>query len=273
MTQPDPNTFDDPATWLPLDGLAPGFDAYRAPDSPDLAGRDIAVRHADGGVLRYRFADAQRLTLTREAAGAEPMTSEHRYEAVEVADGLYTVQALVGGAIGADDRTAHTAFLDLSASRALAVDTTVGHPGAGPACTQVFSPGVLDGAEPSGVESAPTGELIGRRVLWRYSEQHAYEHTYLTSHWYTWQCLAGPERGLADTDACSMYRLRPGLVVFTWREKVVPCAAVTVADHVGMRSHGMLFGLGSEGTSVQFTFGAHGRLLSMTNYPDDVAPA
>jgi hypothetical protein len=42
-------------------------------------------------------------------------------------------------------------------------------------------------------------------------------------HWYSWQCLAGPERGLADTDEVSVWELRPGIYVFAWRKKVVPC--------------------------------------------------
>ncbi|WP_310971600.1 MULTISPECIES: MoaF C-terminal domain-containing protein [unclassified Amycolatopsis] len=64
-----------------------------------------------------------------------------------------------------------------------------------------------------------------------YSEEHAYEHVDRSPPWYTWQCLAGPAHCLADTDENTVYQLRPGIYVFTWREKVIPCAAVTVADH------------------------------------------
>jgi hypothetical protein len=119
--------------------------------------------------------------------------------------------------------------------------------------------------------------LIGRRVMWVYSEQHAYEHVYLSPQWYTWQRLAGPERGLADTDENSVWQLRPGIYVFTWREKVIPCASVTVADHRdarAIRSHGYLFGLDEAGVDpVHFTFGAFGRLISTTVHPDRYDPA
>ncbi|MHA6804546.1 MoaF C-terminal domain-containing protein [Salinifilum ghardaiensis] len=91
------------------------------------------------------------------------------------------------------------------------------------------------------------------------------------------ECLAGPEKGLADTDEHTSYEIRPGIDLFAWREKVVPCASVTVADHHHphrMRSHGALFGLDETGTlPVQFTFGAYGRLLSNTVHPHDVDPA
>lgn len=94
---------------------------------------------------------------------------------------------------------------------------------------QVFVPGRIDGIEASGPAPAPTSALLGRRVLWVYSTEHAYEHVYLTPTWYSWHCLAGPERGLADTDENTAYEVRPGIYVFAWREKVIPCASVTIA--------------------------------------------
>jgi hypothetical protein len=125
----------------------------------------------------------------------------------------------------------------------------------------------------TGPAPRPSLDLVGRRALWVYSEAHAYEHLYLSRHWYTWQCLAGPERALADTDACTTYRLRPGIYMFGWREKVIPCAAVTVADHDSMRSHGALFGLDAEGTGTgHFTFGAFRRLLGATVHPEQYDP-
>jgi hypothetical protein len=58
---------------------------------------------------------------------------------------------------------------------------------------------------------------------------------------------------------------------------VIPCAAVTIADHRNaraLRSHGVLFGLDGSGTTpTHFTFGAHGRLLSTTVHPEERDPA
>ena len=100
-------------------------------------------------------------------------------------------------------------------------------------------------------------------MLWVYSSEHAYEHVYLSPHWYTWQCLAGPEQGLADTDENTVWRVRPGIYVFTWREKVIPCGSVTIADHrdpESLRAHGVLFGERESGSPIPLHFGAHGRL-------------
>ncbi|SFW83267.1 MoaF C-terminal domain-containing protein [Amycolatopsis australiensis] len=247
-------TLSDTSTWLPLDGLAPGFDANKAPAVGDLHGRSF-VLHDDG-------AGPDRSTGADIAAG----------ETFRVDDDLYYVQVPPP----ADSREAVSLFLDLRDGRALVVTTTIGDHGT-PRVTQRFRPATIGGLAVRGEPMAPSTALIGRRVLWVYSPEHAYEHVYLSPHWYTWQCLAGPERGLADTDENTVYRIRPGIHVFAWREKVIPCASVTVADHRdarSLRSHGVLFGLDATGErTVHFTFGAHGRLLGTTVHPDGFDPA
>ncbi|MGW5721267.1 MoaF C-terminal domain-containing protein [Amycolatopsis sp. NPDC003865] len=241
-------TLSDTSTWLPLDGLAPGFDANKAPAVDDLRGREFVLRDDDGPVFTW------------PGSG----------ETFLVDDDLYYVQ------IQPAEREAVSLFLDLRDGRALVVTTTIGDHGT-PRVTQQFRPATIDGHEVRGEAMAPSTALIGRRVLWVYSAEHAYEHVYLSPHWYTWQCLAGPERGLADTDENTVYRVRPGIHVFTWREKVIPCASVTVADHRdarNLRSHGVLFGLDATGERpTHFTFGAHGRLLSTTVHPGPYDPA
>lgn len=259
---------DDTATWLPLDGLAPGFDTNKPPRSTALAGRDLTVAFADGTRVRHVFADERQLAWEFiDGSGGAGTTDS--YEAFEVAAELYYVQFR-----HLDRPVAVSLVLDLAAGRALGVITTIGPVTPDrPACEQRFLPGTFDGLRPSGPPPAPSSELIGRRALWVYSSQHAYEHIYLSGQRYTWQCLGGPERGLSDTDACTTYLIRPGIYVFGWRERVVPCAAVTVADHIVMRSYGMLFGLDeSARDTTYFTFGAYGRLLGVTVYPDGYEP-
>ncbi|MEU5697207.1 molybdenum cofactor biosynthesis F family protein [Actinosynnema sp. NPDC020468] len=255
-------TLSDTSSWLPLDGLAPGFDANKAPAVADLTGREFALDGPDGTVLTAKFTDA----------GVETEHGVDQAETFLVDDDLYYTQ--FHPASRPDE--AVSLFLDLRAGRALVVTTTIGEEGT-PRVTQRFTAATLRDAAVSGDEPAPTRALIGRRAMWVYSTEHAYEHVYLSPHWYTWQCLAGPEKGLADTDENSVWQLRPGIYVFTWREKVIPCAAVTVADHrdvTALRSHGVLFGLDESGEKqTHFTFGAHGRLLSATVHPEEYDPA
>lgn len=256
-------TLSDTSSWLPLDGLAPGFDANKAAVVDDLHGRAF-VLHDDGG------APDRAVRFTGEHVEWDGATDA--CETFLVDDDLYYVQFHPA----ANPRTAVSLVLDLRDGRALVITTRIGDSGT-PRVTQQFQPATIDGITVRGQAMAPSTSLIGRRAMWVYSEDHAYEHVYLSPHWYTWQCLAGPERGLADTDENSVYRVRGGIYVFTWREKVIPCASVTIADHRdarALRSHGVLFGLDATGEQpTHFTFGANGRLLSTTVHPDELDPA
>jgi len=266
----------DTSTWLPLDGLAPGFDANKAPLSHALDGRTFTVVDDRGTRIAHTFGEGS-VSWVYEPGASDPTTPAAQTDACEVFevdDDLFYAQFH-------HDYLPHEAvslFLDLRSGHALAVISDIGAAAPGrTAVQQIFAPGRIEELDQTGAAPAPTTELIGRRALWVYSSEHAYEHVYLSPHWYTWQCLAGPEQGLADTDEQTTWRLRPGICVFAWREKVIPCASVTVADHRdqrALRSHGVLFGVDEAGTGqTHFTFGAHGRLLSNTVHPDVYDPA
>lgn len=257
------NNYADTSSWLPLDGLAPGFDANKAELSNALDGQSVVLVR-EGAAAAYRFEAGTVFGPETRAAGAG-------YEAIEVDAGLFYVQ--FAAAPSADSVPAATSLLlDLARGHALGVHSHID--GAAPGRTAVgqdFTVWRIEGTPAVGAAPAPSSSLLGRRVMWTYSAVHAYEHIYLSPELYTWQCLAGPEKGLADTDQCTYYQLRPGIFVFAWREKVIPCASVTVADHRdpgAMRAHGVLFGTGDDGSgTTHFTFGAYGRLLSQTVQP------
>ncbi|MFJ4168644.1 MoaF C-terminal domain-containing protein [Paenarthrobacter sp. NPDC089714] len=257
----------DTSNWLPLDGLAPGFDANKAPTVQDLAGRHFTV-NGDGGPMTFSFDDEE----VNWAAAGQAGTAQ--YEAFLVAEQLYYAQWHSSVETG----LAVSLILDLSNGRALYIGALLGQ--ATPGTTAVehdFRAGVLEGYSTGGEPIQESTGLIGRRVEWVYSPVHAYEHVYLSPTWYTWQCLAGPERGLADTDSNTVFQVRPGIFVFTWREKVIPCGSVTIADHRdvnAIRSHGSLFGWDESGVApVHFTFGAHGRLVSVSHHSPGLNPA
>jgi hypothetical protein len=271
-----PVTLSDTSTWLPLDGLAPGFDANKAPLTSDLAGRTVTLVDDRGTRIVHRFGvgRVEWEYVPGEGDPIPPTGGADDYEAFLVDDGLYFAQFHHEY----DPAEAVSLVIDVTNGRALSVIQAIGGdlPG-NTAVKQLFVPSRLEGVEATGTEPAPTTSLIGRRVLWVYSSEQAYEHVYLSPDWYTWQCLAGPEKGLADTDENTVWQVRPGIYVFAWREKVIPCASVTIADHRdqrNLRSHGVLFGLDESGTvPTHFTFGAHGRLLSNTVHPASYDPA
>lgn len=266
----------DTTTWLPLDGLAPGFDANKAPLSNELNGRTVTLVDDRGTRITHSFSTGE-VSWIYEPGEGDPIEATEQTdpcEVIKVADELFFAQFH-------HEYHPHEAvslFIDLRHGRALAVISVLGEAThEHTAVQQIFLPARIEGIEPTGEAPAPTTELIGRRALWVYSKEHAYEHVYLTSHWYTWVCLAGPEKGQADTDEHSTWRIRPGIYVFAWREKVVPCASVTIADHRdqhALRAHGVLFGADEAGTGqTHFTFGAYGRLLSNTVHPAQYDPA
>jgi hypothetical protein len=271
----------DTSTWLPLDGLAPGFDASKAPLSADLDGRTFTLVDDRGTRVAHTFgpgaSGASSVSWDYRPGDADPMAAASQTDAGEVIrvdDDLYYAQFHHAH----QPAEAVSLFLDLRSGYALTVLAILGEKTREHVAVQhLFGVWRIEELPQSGEAPTPTGELIGRRVLWVYSSVHAYEHVYLSPHWYTWQCLAGPEQGLADTDENTVWRIRPGIYVFTWREKVIPCGSVTIADHrdqKAIRSHGVLFGEGEAGaTATHFTFGAHGRLLSNTVHPADYDPA
>ncbi len=266
----------DTSTWLPLDGLAPGFDAGKAEPTSDLAGRTFTIVDERGTRIRHTFGEGTVSWDYRPGDGDEtaPSAQTDACEVIRVDEDLYYAQFHHTHL----PEEAVSLFLDIRSGRALSVISLLGTAATGTtAVRHLFAPGSIVEVDIVGDAPAPTSELIGRRVLWVYSSVHAYEHVYLSPHWYTWQCLAGPEQGLADTDENTVWRLRPGIYVFTWREKVIPCGSVTVADHrdaKALRAHGVLFGTDESGAGqTHFTFGAHGRLLSNTVHPAEYDPS
>jgi hypothetical protein len=109
-----------------------------------------------------------------------------------------------------------------------------------------------------------TTELVGKRVEYIYSPTERYEHVYLSEKLYTWHCLAGSERGLADTDRCQTMRIAPLLYLFVWREKVVPTLGMVLLDLNQMKTTGKILGYRTFdcGEITNFPVGAHARLVS-----------
>ncbi|KAA9394920.1 molybdenum cofactor biosynthesis protein F [Kocuria coralli] len=129
-----------------------------------------------------------------------------------------------------------------------------------------FTHGYLDGS--SAPVHAPTTELVGLRNHYRYSPTESYEHVYLTPTLYTWHCIEGVERDLADTDACHHIGIDEKLTLFVWREKIVPTLGLILIDLDAMRTDGKIFGNdGFDADSLaNFPVGATAAILNTTTY-------
>ena len=160
---------------------------------------------------------------------------------------------------------------------ALAIETRVreaAEASGEPRPVQSFTAGVFgdDASAATGLVPAPTRDLIGLRTHQVYSPRHTYEHTYLNSQRYAWQCLVGVQRGQGDVDLASYYRFAENRYVFAFREFLIPVASVFFFDFERMRSTGKFLGITGDGTIANNPAGAFLRKVSMTFYPSEAQP-
>jgi hypothetical protein len=251
----------DEARWISVGELAQAF----APDNntprctDELAGTTLRLHLENGQMVEHEFLTGTKLIwrmLEGSGAGRE---AEETYVANKVRDlhlGIVTV--LVA-------RLPERA----EARRPLADRVESGQELT--SVRAVFLAGAVNGRfTPDTPRHGPTTELIGRRVEYTYSATERYEHIYLNEDFYTWHCLLGSEKGLADTDRCHYHKLANDLHFFVWREKIVPTLGAVVVDFDLMRTVGKIFGYqgGDVENPVNFPVGAHARLLNVTRRDD-----
>ncbi|KAL3429962.1 molybdenum cofactor biosynthesis protein F [Aspergillus tetrazonus] len=112
----------------------------------------------------------------------------------------------------------------------------------------------------------PTADLIGKHILYRYTPRDAYEHIYLNQGTFTWHCLSGTEKGLADTGPCKMLKLDERLYLLFWSEKIMPVEAIVIVDLEHMRSTGRFFCWDPKPAKlVQMSFRSYATVLAETD--------
>jgi hypothetical protein len=264
--------------WIDLGDWGPGMDEFKLPPSAGLIGQELTLHFNSSNLtIKYTFPSATFLTWEiLEGMGAGKSDIE-TYEAIQVAPNIYFVdfvkkvqpevsvslalnlearKATVLSATVPDRKEAGQGFIDrLSQGVDLStVKVDIGHARVNP-----ISP-----AEPV-VPQERTSELIGKRIRYTYSHNHIYEHFYLNQRMFTWHCLKGREKGLADTEICDYFKIAPDIYLLIWREKVMPTYGVVVINLREMRSNGKTFGLDvASGKPVNFTMGALADPISET---------
>lgn len=143
-----------------------------------------------------------------------------------------------------------------------------------PLLEQRFGAGVLDDPlrESSGPAPGPTRDLIGLRALYRYSPRHLYEHVYLSSERYCWQCLVGEQQGHGDVDLATTWKFDEAQYVFAFREFIIPVASVFFYNFRDLRSTGKFLGVSGAGRIQNRKAGAFIQKLTLTTYPPGLEP-
>jgi hypothetical protein len=259
--------------------LAKGIRQQAEPAVRELVGASIVLGYEDGTVTRIVFAGDHDLNWEAIDGPDAGSSGTESYAAFSPRDGVYLVDYISA----ALPRTSVSILLDRTTDSATTVVGTL------PTAAEVEKGAFAlarDGQELTAVRAeflraavdkpfaasehahAPTDEMVGKRVQYAYGPSEVYEHIYLNEKLYTWQCLAGVENGLADTDRCHSFKLGDLLYLFVWRERVVPTLGVVVVDWRGMRSFGKLCGYESSdfGTIANARIASVATLLNVTEH-------
>jgi len=255
----------DPALdeWRTYDEFAAGIDTYRLPGA-DLDAVALRITLDDGTTLALDFgADAVTWTATGayEASGTDP------YDAVRVREDVVFVNL----PFTSREREALTVVYSTTSHRALAALSRISDEDVEgiPRVMQRFWAGVTDGGAPTGDAPAPSRDLIGKRNVYRYSPHHLYEHVYVSSQRYAWQCLEGVQRGHGDMDLSTVWRFADGLYLFCFREFRIAVASVWLHDlGYQLMTTGIFLGLNGEGQAEHSRAGGHIYPLGSVAYPD-----
>ncbi|MBT2500402.1 MoaF N-terminal domain-containing protein [Agromyces sp. ISL-38] len=251
--------------WHTYDEFAAGIDTYRLP-SVSLAGRRLALTLDDGTRLTLEFGDE---TVAWSASGAivqAPGTTEP-FDAVAVRDDVFFVTV----AFESRERESLTVVFSTTTHRAIAVLSHIDEEETPetPLVRQTFWAGTTDGGDPTGIVPAPSRDLIGKRNVYRYSPEHLYEHVYVSSLRYAWQCLEGVQRGHGDMDLSTVWKFDDGLYLFCFREFRIAVASVWLHDlGYQLMTTGNFLGLTGDGRSEHSRAGGHIYPLGSVSYPD-----
>ncbi|ARM92137.1 molybdenum cofactor biosynthesis protein F (plasmid) [Rhizobium sp. CIAT894] len=250
---------ENPKDWKTYDEFAYGIDTNRLPATDVLAGASHKIVFADGRSLELSFAKSE----VKWSDGKDGATD--KAEVIEVAPKAYFVEVVFAGR----PREAETLILNIETRRALSIYSIVrdAKDAVGePQVAQIFRPGVIEGGAASGPVPHESRDLIGLRAHFTYSPNHVYEHTYLSSQRYAWQCLVGVQRGHGDVDLATTYKFDENLYIFTFREFKIPVASTFFYNFNDMRSTGKFLGITGDGRIQNSPAGAFIRKASMTYY-------
>ena len=266
--------------WIDVGDLEEGMNEYKPPATGELAGKELKLHFDAGkGVIKYIFHDANSLTWEVLDGSDKGQSSGETYEAIRAAPNIFFVDFVkknppnvsVSMALDLNTRKA-TVIIATAPDRKSASRSFVDRLGKGLDLSTMKVEFLHANVNPSHqdepvIPHERTADLIGKRNKYTYSSKHAYEHIYLNDRFYTWHCLKGPEKGLADTDICDYFKIAPDVYLFTWREKIIPTVGIVLINLKEMRSNGKIFGLDlASGNIVNFTMGCRAEFINETYY-------
>jgi hypothetical protein len=240
---------------------------HRLPQTTALVNESLRITLDSGTSFALDFLDRNQVSWQNDDENGTDWC-----EVVEVAPQTYFIDLT----FAQKPRESQTFVVNFQTRHVLAVRTTMreGDVGKEPRAVHEVSPGVLGdpAIPPTGRKPAPTRDLIGLRGLYAYSPRQCFEHIYLNSKRYAWQCIAGPLRGEGDVDLATVYKFDDNQYVFAFREFGLPVSTVFFYNWDQMKSTGKFFAIGEDGAIANTPAGALITKLSMAFYPPDTQP-
>ncbi len=249
----------DPNEWKTYDDFIYGADTNRLPQSDALVGQTLEMIGEGRPQLKITFEAGGKATMS--AGGREWPSGA---DVVLAAPDTYFIDLASEGA-----KESLTMIVNTKTRRTMGVHTVIGEETGQdePRVRQTFAQGSLGGGPVSGEEPAPSRDLIGLKTLNDYSPNHLYEHNYLSSQRYCWQCLVGVQQGHGDVDMATTWKFAEGLYVFGFREFKIAVGSVYLLDFNEMRSTGKFLGVTADGGTANEKAGAVLSVISRAVYP------
>jgi NAD(P)-dependent dehydrogenase (short-subunit alcohol dehydrogenase family) len=253
--------------------VASGLSINRQPSTDRLRGKNLAITLETGEDAALEFLADRTLRWSSLPGHALDKSGTCAVDVVEAAPDVLLIIAM----LPQRGRETMAIVLDLASHHALFVGSRLAEDSRPfereTRVSQLFTRGILRGSPNSSLASPPmpTRDLIGTRAIYRYSEDTVYEHIYLNTNWYSYQCLKGMRRGDCGTDETSYWKIRDGIYVVTWREILIDLAAVFVYDMDACRSTGCAWGTPGGLTEPRHILtGALFEKLHDAGYPADI---
>jgi hypothetical protein len=270
-------------TFMQVGEFVENFGGNELEHTDDLLNRSFVIHFENSWVIHYDFKPDNQIEWSiQEGAASYPAKQEKDldwYRATCLREGYYLIDFVKRS----DQRTTVTLLIDMVQKIATLVLAEM------PTREETYKPvfervldkelltpvhstithGSIDTSF-SGVTAThkPTDDLIGKRVHYQYGPGDSYEHIYLSREYYTWNCIQGPEAGLADTDYCQYFKIAEELYLFIWLEKVIPTIGVVLLDFKQAKTTGKIFGYQGDDfvTTCNTPVGAFLTLKNETRY-------
>lgn len=261
-----------------VEELSQGFSEFKLPQAKEMVGRKIVLNYEAGHKMIFEFLDDEVIKVIRTNGEIEEKNSSI-YTAVLPRENIYIIDFIWSYG----ETKSFTTILDFNKNIATTLKgilptkeevaiSQFERADKGLPMTSVhaeFEYAAIDRPFTSNTEKHDTTtDLVGERILFKYSSKDIYEHIYLNENYYTWHCVKGIEKGLCDTDKCFYLKIEENLYWFTWLEKVVPTIGTVVEDldPSKMRSYGKLYGYESYEMNkvTNFAVGSYATILNKT---------